>query len=269
VSDAGAEGAGGRPGRLEDRVAVVTGGASGIGEATVRLFAAEGARVVAADLQDERGRALAAELGPGVIYRHVDVTVEAEVQDLVEGAARDLGRLDVVFNNAGRVAAAGAIDEIDTEEFDALFALLVRGVFLGTKHAARILKRQGHGCILNTASVAGLQAGLGPHVYSAAKAAVVHLTRSVALELGPHGVRVSCLCPGGTLTPLVTGGDEAVGARVEATLRTAQPLPRAGLPEDMARAALWLASDEAEFVTGHALVVDGGMSAGSWRRPER
>jgi len=255
--------------RLESRVAVVTGGASGIGEATARLFAAEGARVVVADLQDERGRALAEELGPDVLYRHSDVTREEEVRALLDGAARDLGRLDVVFNNAGRVAAGGLIDEIDTGEFDALLALLVRGVFLGMKHGARIMKRQGHGCILSTSSVAGLRAGLGPHVYSAAKAAVVQLTRSAALELGEHGVRVNCICPGGVLTPLLTGGSEEARARAESYLRTAQPLARAGLPEDVARAALWLASDESDFVTGHALVVDGGMTAGSWRRAER
>jgi NAD(P)-dependent dehydrogenase (short-subunit alcohol dehydrogenase family) len=256
-------------GTLEGKVAVITGGASGIGEATVRLFVDEGCRVVVADVLDERGRRLVDGIGKSAVYVHADVSQETQVQAAVEHAVSHFGRLDCVFNNAGLGGVSGPIAEIPVDGFDRTIGILLRGVFLGMKHAAPIMKRQGTGSIVSTASVAGLQAGFGPHVYSAAKAAVIHLTRSVAMELGESGVRVNCICPGGIATPIfgkALGLDEAAAdeaaKKMETVLATHQPIQRAGLPEDIAQAALWLASDDSRFVTGHALVVDGGLTGG-------
>lgn len=256
-------------GRLEGKVAVITGGASGIGEGTVRLFVEHGARVVIADVQDDQGEALARALGPSAVFHHTDVACEPDVRSAVERAVRDFGRLDCMFNNAGFAGAIGPIEEIPVEEFDATLAVLLRGVFLGIKHAASVMKTQRSGSIISTASVAGLTAGEGPHVYSAAKAAVIHLTKSAALELGECGVRVNCICPGGIATPLTAGlsRDAAALAAAQQRMATMQPIQRGGVPLDIARAALWLAGDDASFVNGHALVVDGGLSAGRlWSR---
>ncbi len=256
-------------GKLDGKVAVITGGASGIGDATVRLFVAEGCRVVIADVQDDRGARLAEELGKSASYLHADVSQEAQVSGAIAHALSRFGRLDCLFNNAGAGGVAGPIEEIPADGFDHTMGVLLRGVFLGMKHAAPVMKRQGGGSIISTASVAGLQAGYGPHVYSAAKAAVVHLTRSVAMELGESGVRVNCICPGGIATPIFgsalgLAGPEAdrVALLMKTLLATRQPIQRAGLPEDIARAALWLASEESSFVNGHALIVDGGLTGG-------
>jgi NAD(P)-dependent dehydrogenase (short-subunit alcohol dehydrogenase family) len=252
-------------GRLEGKVAVITGGASGIGEGTVRLFAAEGARVVIADVQDGSGERLASDLGGSAVYQHTDVASESDIRAAIALATKEFGRLDCIFNNAGIVGAIGPIEDTPVEEYDRTMAVLLRSVFLGMKHAAPIMKAQRSGSIISTASVAGIQAGDGPHVYATAKAAIVHLTRSAALELSEHNVRVNCICPGGIATPLLTGalpaGVDALEA-VKATLSQLQPIPRAGLPEDIAQAALWLAGDDSTFVSGHALVVDGAMTAG-------
>jgi NAD(P)-dependent dehydrogenase (short-subunit alcohol dehydrogenase family) len=254
--------------RLPGKVALITGGASGIGEATVRLFVAEGASVVSADIQDERGRRLAGELGPRAAYVHADVSREADVKAAIGEAVARFGRLDCLFNNAGYVGVGGGIEAIDTAGFDETIGILLRGVFLGMKHAAPVMKRQGSGSIISTASVAGLRTGFGPHVYSAAKAAVIHLTHSVAMELGESGVRVNCICPGGIATPIFgkafgapERADEIAGL-MKGVLPQMQPIRRSGLPDDIAQAALWLASDEAGFVNGHALVVDGGLVGG-------
>jgi NAD(P)-dependent dehydrogenase (short-subunit alcohol dehydrogenase family) len=255
--------------RLKGKVALITGGASGIGEATVRLFAEEGASVMLADIQDDRGGRLAAELGARAGYVHADVSREADVQTAVDETCRRFGRLDCIFNNAGYAGVGGRIDEIPIDGFDATMGVLVRGVFLGIKHAARVMKPQGSGSIISTASVAGLRTGFGPHVYSAAKAAVIHLTHSVAMELGESGVRVNCICPGGIATPIFGKSAGLSAERAEeiiplmkSVLENMQPIKRPGVPEDIARAALWLASDESSFVNGHALVVDGGMIGG-------
>jgi NAD(P)-dependent dehydrogenase (short-subunit alcohol dehydrogenase family) len=258
--------------RLANKVALITGGASGIGEATVRLFVAEGAAVVIADLQDERGSRVAAELGSRAAYVHADVSREADVQAAVAETERRFGRLDCIFNNAGYGGVGGRIAEIPVDGFDQTMGVLVRGVFLGMKHAAPVMKRQGSGSIISTASIAGLQTGLGPHVYSTAKAAVIHLTRSVAMELGEHNVRVNCICPGGIATPIFGKGlglsperAEEIVPLMKGVLENLQPIKRAGLPDDIAQAALWLASDDSTFVNGHALVVDGGLVGGrSW-----
>ncbi len=261
--------------RLKGKVALVTGGASGIGEATVRLFIEEGASVALADLQDDRGQQLAKETG--ATYLHADVSREADVKAMVDEAMRRFGRLDCLFNNAGYAGVGGRIEQIPVGGFDDTMGVLVRGVFLGMKHAAPVMKRQGAGSIISTASVAGLRTGLGPHVYSAAKAAVIQLTRSVAMELGESGVRVNCICPGGIATPIFGKAFGLSPDRADDTiplmkgvLENLQPIHRPGLPQDIAQAALWLASDESSFVNGHALVVDGGLTGGRlWSESEQ
>ncbi len=256
-------------GKLDGKTALITGGASGIGAATVRLFVAEGARVLVADVQDERGRRLVEELGDAAEYVHADVSREADVRAAVARAVDRFGRLDCMFNNAGYAGVGGSIEMIPTEGFDASIGVLLRGVFLGMKHAAAVMKPRAAGSIISTASVAGLLAGYGPHVYSAAKAAVIQLTKSVAMELGESGIRVNCICPGGIATPIfgkslgmdAEAADQAVNV-MKGALAGFQPLRRSGLPDDIAHAALWLASDDASFVNGHALVVDGGLTGG-------
>ena len=262
--------------RLPGKVALITGGASGIGEGTVRLFAREGASVLIADIQDDQGARLAAELGARVAYVHTDVSHEADVQSAVAEAVRRFGRLDCIFNNAGFGGVGGRIESIDIAGFDQTIGVLLRGVLLGMKHAAPVMKRQGGGSIISTASVAGLTAGFGPHVYSAAKAAVIQLTKTVAMELGEHNIRVNCICPGAIATPIFGKGlgmsaeqAEAIVPQMKGILENVQPIKRSGLPEDIAQAALWLASDDATFVNGHALVVDGGLTGGhSWSQSQ-
>jgi NAD(P)-dependent dehydrogenase (short-subunit alcohol dehydrogenase family) len=256
--------------RLQGQVAVITGGASGLGEATVRLFAAEGAQVVIADVQDGAGKALAEELGQAACYRHCDVSGEEDIAAAVDEAVSRWGRLDCMFNNAGIVGAIGPIDETPAEEYDATMGILLRGVFLGMKHAARVMKPQGSGVILCTSSIAGLQGGLGPHVYAAAKAALIGLTRNVAAELGAFGIRVNCIAPGNMATPMVAdvfSGNADDVASVEKGLASTSPLrQRPGLAGDIAQAALWLASEGAGYVSGHTLTVDGGLTTGSSNR---
>ena len=256
--------------RLGGKVAVVTGGASGIGAATVRRFVAHGARVLIADLQGEKAQALAAELGSAAAARRVDVRREDQVRDAIGAAHERWGRLDCLFNNAGFGGAIGPLEETAVEDYDLTFDVLLKGVFLGIKHAASHMKRQGSGSIISTASVAGLRAGIGPHLYGVAKAGVIFLTQTAALELAEHRVRVNCICPGFITTPLGTGkGLEATADHFERFRRRyagAQPLGRTGEPEDIANAALWLASEESSFVTGQALRVDGGLLTGTpWR----
>ncbi|MGH7821032.1 MAG: glucose 1-dehydrogenase [Candidatus Binatia bacterium] len=256
-------------GRLERKVAVVTGGASGMGASTVRRFVDEGARVVVADVQDERGKALVGELGAAAAYAHTDVSREEDVAGAVDLAVRRFGRLDCLFNNAGFGGVDEALEAIPMEGYGQTMDVLLKGVLLGIKHAAPIMKKQRSGSIINTGSVAGLRAGYGPLVYSVAKAAVIHLSRCAAMELGEWGVRVNCICPGGIVTPIfgkalglpVEKADETLGT-VSELLRTFQATPRPGHPNDIAGAALWLASEESGFVNGHALVVDGGLIAG-------
>ena len=252
-------------GRLDGKVAVITGGASGIGEGTVRLFTAEGAHVVIADIQDDRGTALASELGDAAIYQRTDVTREGDVRDAVAAATKAFGRLDVIFNNAGFLGVTGAIEDTPVEEYDLTMNVLLRGVFLGMKHAAPVMKAQNGGSIISTASIAGLTAGESTHIYGTAKAAVIHLTKTVALELAPHNVRVNAICPGAIVTPLVLGGipnNTQAEDAVKGVFKQFQPMPHTGMPEDIARAALWLASDDSSFVTGQAIAVDGGYTAG-------
>lgn len=260
-------------GALDGKVTIVTGGSGGLGACAVRRLVREGSHLVIADVDDQRGDWLARDVGPKATYVRADVRNESEIQGLIQSACDTHGRLDCLINNAGIPGASGNIEHTPTDEWDETIAVLFRSVFLATKHAAPIMKRQNSGSIVNMASVAGLHAGYGPHAYSAAKAAVIQLTRSLALELGPSGVRVNCICPGFIMTPLFAracglAGEQAeeVVPKLQPVLAGAQPLPRAGTPTDVAEAALWLASDASSFVNGHTLVVDGGMTAGrSWQ----
>jgi NAD(P)-dependent dehydrogenase (short-subunit alcohol dehydrogenase family) len=250
--------------RLQHKVAVVTGGASGMGLATVHRYLQEGARVVIADYNADSGaEALAALEAEGyeesISFRKTDVAVEADVQAALEHAVETFGSLDVVFNNAGVGGAIGPLTETSEEDWDYTFDVLAKGVFFGIKHGARIMIDAGHGgAIINTASIAGLSGDGGPLVYSAAKAAVVSMTQSSAVELAPHRIRVNAICPGFIATPLAEGRDpEGTRARFE----TAQPWPEHGKGEHIAGAAVFLASDDSAFVTGEKLIVDGGLTA--------
>jgi NAD(P)-dependent dehydrogenase (short-subunit alcohol dehydrogenase family) len=252
-------------GRLENQVAIITGAASGIGEGTVRRYAAEGARVLIADIADERGGALAEELGPNTTYLRTDVSQEEDLARAVSSAVERWGRLDVMFNNAGFGGVSGPIEDLDMAAYDTTMAVLLRGVFLGAKHATKQMKAQGGGVIINTASVAGLQAGFGPVVYSAAKAAVAHMSRCLAVELAPFNIRVNAICPGVIVTNSLgvpAEMREALLPKIDSALATWAPMGRSGVPDDIANTALWLASPEASYVTGQAITVDGGLTAG-------
>jgi NAD(P)-dependent dehydrogenase (short-subunit alcohol dehydrogenase family) len=255
--------------RLEGIRAVITGAASGIGEATARLFVAEGASVVMADIEDERGSRIAAELGQRCRYLHSDVAVEGAVDAAVDLAVADFGGLECVFNNAGVPGSAGTIEEYDIASFDRTVAVHLRGVFLGIRAAARVMRPQGHGSIINTSSVAALTAGYAGHDYSACKAAILQLTRTAANELGEDGIRVNAILPGAVSTAIY---GRAAGLDAEQAQRTvdfmtvalsnAAPIRRAGTPADIAEAALWLASAGSAYVNGQAIVVDGGLTTG-------
>jgi NAD(P)-dependent dehydrogenase (short-subunit alcohol dehydrogenase family) len=250
--------------RFAGRVAVVTGGAGGLGLATVERFLAEGARVVVGDLNADRGAALlAAADGDGVADRlrfvSTDVAVESDVEALVALAVESFGRLDVMFNNAGIGGAFGPLIELDVDDWDATFAVNTRSVFLGIKYAARTMIAQADGgSIINTASVAGLSGGAGPQAYSASKAAVINLTQSAAVELAPFRIRVNAICPGAVYTDLLHRGDPEAA---DAWRQHLQPWPDRGEPSDIAGVATWLASDDSRFVSGAHIVADGALTA--------
>jgi NAD(P)-dependent dehydrogenase (short-subunit alcohol dehydrogenase family) len=260
--------------RLAGKVALVTGGGSGMGRATVEKFVEEGAHVVIADIQEDKGARLAAELGPATCFVAADVCDEADVAAAVRAAVDHFGRLDCIFNNAGFGGVGGDIEATDMgEPWHRTVDAMLKGVVMGMKYAVPVMKAQGGGVILSTASVAGTCGGFGPHVYSAVKSAVINLTRSVALELGPHNIRVNAICPGGIATPIFAGqlavkSNEDYAAAVRPALAMMQPIPRSGEPRDIANAACFLASDEASFISGHALIVDGGLTAGHWVHPD-
>jgi len=264
-------------GKLDDRVAVITGGASGIGKAISQLFVKEGARVVVSDIQDELGRTFADDLGDNATFVHADVSLEDDVKGMIDHAVDSYGRLDCIVNNAGMGGVKGEIESIPVAGFDQTIAILLRGVFLGMKHAAPVMKQQGGGNIINISSVAGLRGVSQNHPYSAAKAAVLQLTRTVAMELAYYKIRVNSICPGSIVSSIFGASKGLSSAESLKTYENltrlfekGQPIRRAGLPEDIANAALWLASDDSSFVTGHALVVDGGISAGQmWSQQMR
>jgi NAD(P)-dependent dehydrogenase (short-subunit alcohol dehydrogenase family) len=262
-------------GRLEGCRAVITGAASGIGEATARLFVTEGASVVIADVDDDRGKHIADELGEKCQFVYTDVTQEEDVEAAVAAAVDAFGGLDCLFNNAGNPGSIGGIEEVDMEMFDRTVAIHLRGVFLGIRAAARVMKPQGHGSIINTSSVAGLAANYAGHDYSACKAAIAHLTRTTANELGEHGIRVNAICPGGIATSIFARAAGLEGEEAQATvefmasaLGDMAPIRRSGAPADIAEAALWLASDASSFVNGQAIAVDGGLTTGPLYREQ-
>lgn len=247
-------------GRLAGKVAVVTGGASGIGEAAVRRFVAEGARVVIADVQVDPGSRLAAELGDGAAFVETDVSRETAVAAAVEFATSRFGKLDIMINNAGFVGAVGSIMETSESHFRATLSVMQDGVFFGIKHAARAMVETGGGAIVSVASVAAFGGGFGPHVYTMAKHAVVGLTRTAASELKHRGIRVNAVAPGTTVSALIEGlvGGDRDAAIDLVTQRS--PMNEVLMPRDIANALLFMASDEAKLITGQILAVDAGTT---------
>lgn len=250
---------------MAGKVVVITGGASGIGEASARLFIEEGAKVIIADMQKERGRALATELGDAAIFSPVEVRQEEQVKAVIDSAVSKWGRLDCMFNNAGFGGALGPIEDTPVEEFDMTFDVLVRGVFLGMKHAIPVMKKQGAGSIINTGSISAITAGRGPLIYSAAKASVLHLSKVTAISVADSSIRINTICPGYIATPLSTNTvgkpDKLIEERLDGE-PFSQPIPRVGRPSDIAEMALFLASDRSTFITGQAIIVDGGAASG-------
>lgn len=260
-------------GLLTDKVAVVTGATSGIGERIAALFVAEGARVVIAGRRQDRGERIAETLGPAACFIRTDVTVAAEVGAMITGAIDKFGRLDCLVNNAGSGSQRAAVAETDLAQFDAAIAVHLRAVLAGIKYAAPVMAAQRSGSIITVASINGIRAGMGGLYYSVAKAAAIHLTRCAAVELGEQGVRVNTISPGPIATGIFGKGagldpgeadarPDLAAAAIAAVLPRWQPLPNVGTADDIARAALFLASDLSRLVSGHNLVVDGGITAG-------
>jgi NAD(P)-dependent dehydrogenase (short-subunit alcohol dehydrogenase family) len=258
---------------LKDKVAVITGATSGIGACTARLFVAEGAKVVIAGRRRDKGEQLARTLGERAAFVATDVTREADVQAMITFAVERFGRLDCLINNAGMGSQRVGIAEVDLDDFDATIAVHLRGVLAAMKHAVPVMAAQGSGSIITVASVNGIRAGLGGTYYSMAKAAAIHLTRCAAVELGEQGIRVNTISPGPIATGIFGKGagldpneaddnPELAAAAIAAVVPRWQSLPCVGRAEDIAQAALYLASDAARLVTGHNLVVDGGLTAG-------
>jgi len=257
-------------GRLDGKVAVITGAASGIGRATVDLFVSEGARVIAADIQDDKGARIEEDHKGMVHYVRCDVMQEAEIETAVTAAKRYFGRLDILFNNAGTGGANDPADGVTAEGFDSVLHLHVRAALFGMKYAVPLMRAVGGGSIISTASVAGIRTGYGPVLYSTAKAAIIHMTHACAAQLGPQNIRVNCICPGLIATNIFAQAfgmpSQLAESRIEAiaeSTKGSQPIPRGGRARDIAEAALYLASDGASFVNGHALVVDGGLTLGA------
>ena len=242
-------------GELDGKAAIVTGGASGLGRATVERFAAEGARVVIADVDVDAGEALAEELGDAVTFSSTDVADADQVQSMVDLAVSRFGRLDVLFNNAGIGAPMTGFLQDDLSSFTREMNVNVFGVMVGTQRAARYMKDHGGGSIINNSSLAGLVAGPGLVTYRVAKAAVVHFTKVAAVDLGPFNIRVNCVAPAHIETNITT-------YEMSPIVKYTQPLPRQGTPDDVAQAVVYLASDRAAQVSGAILPVDGATAAG-------
>ena len=265
-------------GKLDGKITIVTGATSGIGRRTVEIFVEEGAKVLATGRREELGRSLEAALGKDkCIFVKADATKEADVKAMFEACLAKWGRLDCLFNNAGGPAPVGGIETVPVEGFDAAMATLVRSVMLGIKHAAPIMMKQGSGSIINNGSIAGRRAGYSTSIiYGAAKAAVNHLTVCTAMQLGEKNVRVNSISPGGIATgifakALGVAPDKAdtYAEAAKKMMATMQPIPRAGLTDDIAKAAVFLASDDSSFINGHDLVVDGGVVGGRLWTPHQ
>ena len=263
---------------LDGKVAVVTGGASGLGRATVERFLAEGARVLIADVEDERGQALAATLGPDSFFRRTDVCDPDQVGALVAAAVEKFGGLHVMVNNAG---VSGTMHrrflDDDLADFHRIMAVNVLGVMAGTRDAARHMAANGGGSIINMTSIGGIQAGGGVMTYRASKAAVIQFTKSAAIELAYYEIRVNAIAPGNIRTPLLAtsavnmdpGEIERYEASIRETMRADRPLKREGTPDDIAEAALYFAGERSRYVTGTVLPVDGGTVAGKAIRSKK
>ena len=256
-------------GCLAGKIAIITGGASGIGLAAVEVFAAEGARIVAADIQDEKGAALERRFGGQVRYAHCDVMNEQDILAAIGLSSDTFGGLDILYNNAGTAGPGEGPLEITAEKWNRVFALYVTGPMLAMKYAAPLMIARGGGSIINTASIAALQVGYGPYAYSAAKAAVIQMSRHAVAELSPKGIRVNTICPGliasgifGRSLRLSREASDSLAAKVAGNAADFQPLHHAGLPQDIARVALFLASDAGAFVNGVCIPVDGGVTIG-------
>lgn len=252
--------------QLDGKVAIVTGATSGIGERIAERFVTEGARVVAAGRREAEGRSLEAKCRSAISFIRTDVSDEASVKAMVDHAVMKYGRLDCLVNNAGSGSPMVSIAEVATEHFSSIFDTNVRGVMFAMKHAAPIMISQGSGSIITIGSAAGLRGGLSGHIYSASKAAVIHLSRCVAAELSRKGVRVNTISPGGIVTDIFVKSAGLDGARLDRFLgalsdlfATAQPIQRAGVTDDIANAAIFLAGDASSFITGQDLAVDGGL----------
>ena len=265
-------------GRLDGKVAVITGATSGIGLRTAEIFAYEGAKVVIAGRRRDEGEALANRIGANCLFKQTDVTEEDQMKALIDLAVERFGRIDCLFNNAGGPAQTGGIEGLDVAQFDAAMATLVRSVMLGMKHAAPHMRRQGAGSIINNGSIAGHLGGYSSSlVYGAAKAAVIHFTKCVAMELGEAGIRVNSISPGAIATGILakalgveTGAADQKAETLAGVFKSAQPIPRAGIPDDIAHAAVFLASDESSFINGADLVIDGGVIGGrNWTQQQQ
>jgi NAD(P)-dependent dehydrogenase (short-subunit alcohol dehydrogenase family) len=250
-------------------VAIITGATSGIGEGTAERFVEEGARVVIAGRSEEQGRAVAARLGKAAVYCRADVTREEDITVMIKCAQQNFGRLDCLFNNAGASKSSFGVEDVSEDSFVYDMKLLVGSVILGVKHALPLMRGQGSGCVINNASIAGFGSGYGPIVYSGAKAAVIQITKSLAMELAKDNIRVNAISPGVIATPIF---GRVLGFGEERTLNTLDEVGtvlgsfahqgRAGQPIDVANAAVFLASQDSSYITGHNLVVDGGMTIG-------
>jgi NAD(P)-dependent dehydrogenase (short-subunit alcohol dehydrogenase family) len=258
-------------GMLDGKVGIITGATSGIGTRTAELFVAEGAKVVFTGRRKAEGEAVAAKIGPNARFIVADATSEDDWKRVIGEAQKAFGgRLDYLFNNAGGPAPTGSITSIPVDGFDKAMALLVRSVMLGMKHAAPIMMKQRAGSIINNGSIAGHQAGYSTSmIYGAAKAAVNHLTRLVGMELGEHNVRVNSVSPGPIATAILakalgmeTAKAEQATAKIKEIYAKASPIPRAGIPDDIAQCVLWLASDRSTYVNATDIVVDGGVLGG-------
>jgi NAD(P)-dependent dehydrogenase (short-subunit alcohol dehydrogenase family) len=264
-------------GMVDGKTAIITGGTSGIGARTAELFVAEGANVVFTGRRTAEGAAVAARIGRCAEFIAADATSEEDWTRVIDHTLKTFGRIDCLFNNAGGPAPTGSITSVPVAGFDAAMALLVRSVMLGMKHVAPIMLRQRSGSIINNGSIAGHQTGRSTSmIYGAAKAAVNHLSKCVAMELGEHNVRVNSVSPGAIATgilPKALGLEaskaDALAEEMKQVYAKVQPIPRAGVPDDIAQCVLWLASDRATFVNAVDIVVDGGLIGGAMFTPHQ